>query len=271
MTQHGRGSTLPQPATGEGPPTTSHRGAMGEEDPCHVPPQGHGRGGTLPHPTLGPPATSHRALLGSALARGSRRCLTLRRVPQSEQPAHRHPTAVMWVAASSTCGKEKAAGGRRGGARSIPLSLLRRPARKDAVQTAVLTVMPPPQTPGMALACLLMCPSARYFDAPPGKSRRMLAATESVPSASRQGPTIRLHFPTHMATLHGDGEEEEERKGLPSAPRCPTAPPTPSPSHSHGWTGVCWFVLLGPSLPHRRCPCSRAISNGNPIFPTPSN
>lgn len=45
----------------------------------------------------------------------------------------------------------------------------------------------------------------------------MLAATENVPSTSRQGPTIRLHFPTHMATLHRDREEEEERKGLPSA------------------------------------------------------
>lgn len=52
----------------------------------------------------------------------------------------------------------------------------------------------------------------------------MLAATESMPSASRQGPTIRLHFPTHMATLHEDGEEEEERKGLPSSLQCPMAP-----------------------------------------------
>lgn len=135
------------------------------------------------------------------------------------------------------------------------------------METAVLTAMPPPQMPGMALACLLMCPSARYFDDPPGKSRRMLAATESVPSTSRQGPTIRLHFPTHMATLHRDGKEEEERRGCLQ----PHGSPTPSSSHSCRWTGVCWFMLLGLSLPHQHCPYLRAISNRNPIFPTPSD
>lgn len=54
---------------------------------------------------------------------------------------------------------------------------------------------------------------------------------ESTPSTSRQGPTIRLHFLTHMATLHGDGEEEKEMKrllqahGAPQPPQqaCPTA------------------------------------------------
>lgn len=136
------------------------------------------------------------------------------------------------------------------------------------METAILTAMPPPQMPGMVVASLLMCPSTRYFDAPPGKSRRMLAATESVPSASRQGPTIRLHFPTHMATLHRDREEKEERKGLPSALRCPTA--SLSPSHRHRWMRGCW-VCVGPSLPHQHCLYLRAISNGNPVFLMPSN
>lgn len=178
----------------------------------------HRQGGTLPQPTLGPPTTSHHMVLRTPLARGPQHCLTLLRVPQSEQPVHRHPTAVMWAAASSTCRKEKTAGGQRGATCSPASSLPHRHMRKDALQTVVLTMMPPPQTPGMALACLLMCPSTRYFDAPLGRSRRMLAATESVPRASRQGPTIRLHFPTHMATLHRYEEKEEERKELSSAP-----------------------------------------------------
>jgi len=126
---HRRGSTLPRPTTGQGPPIASHHGAGGEGGPCHVPPRGHGRGGTLPRPTMGPPPASHHASLGTALARGSRRRLTLRRVPQSEQPAHRHPTAVMWAAASSTCGKEEATGGRRGAARSTPAPQTREEGR----------------------------------------------------------------------------------------------------------------------------------------------
>lgn len=103
------------------------------------------------------------------------------------------------------------------------------------MQNTILTVMPPPQMPGMTLACLVMCPSARYFHSPPGKSRRMLAITESVPSTSRQGPTMRLHLPTHMACLHGDGEEEGERTRLPSAPSPhPALPPPTSQGASNG-------------------------------------
>lgn len=81
---------------------------------------------------------------------------------------------------------------------------------EEAMQDTVLTMMPPPQVPGMIFALLLMCPSTRYCQDPPGKSSRMLATTESMPSTSKQGPTMRLHLPTHITNLHG----KERRRRL---------------------------------------------------------
>lgn len=199
---------------------------------CHSPPWGHGRGGSLPRPTAGPWQRWDTATallwfgvpaLPYVVAGAAAGALPPQR--RDVGPCQQHLQG--WKRSWGTKGSHLP--------RSIPLSLLQT-REEGRVHPAVLTAMPPPQTPGTALAWLLMCPSSRYLDAPAGKSSRMLAATESVPSTSRQGPTIRLHFPTHMAVLHGNGEEEEERKGLHLAPQRPKAsPPRALLTAAGGW------------------------------------
>lgn len=173
----------------------------------------HGRGGTLQCPTTHPqerghPTMSHPTLFGTTS--------TLTYVPTgatvgaaSASPSH---SSDVGSCQQHLHEGESGPWGQRGTKAGHPILLfvLALCMLEDAVQDTALTMTPPPQAPGMIFARLLMCPSTTYCQAPPGKSSRMLATTESVPSTSKQGPTMRLHLPTHMTNLHG----KERRKRL---------------------------------------------------------